>query len=64
MLSELRIKNGQAVKRDEIIAVLNNYAVADVEVRRIESEITKARRQRETMVSDTGPLRSPFRSFG
>ena len=51
VLSELRIKNGQAVKRDEIIAVLNNYAVADVEVRRIESEIAKARRQRETMVS-------------
>ena len=51
VLSELRIKNGQAVKRDEIIAVLNNYAIADVEVRRIESEIAKARRQRETMVS-------------
>jgi len=51
VLSELRIRNGQAVKRDEIIAVLNNYAVADVEVRRIESEIAKARRQRETMVS-------------
>lgn len=51
VLSELRIKNGQAVKRDEIIAVLNNYAVADVEVRRIESEIAKAHRQRETMVS-------------
>jgi multidrug efflux pump subunit AcrA (membrane-fusion protein) len=51
VLSELRIKNGQAVKRDEIIAVLNNYAVAEVEVRRIESEIAKARRQRETMVS-------------
>ena len=51
LLSELRIKNGQAVKRDEVIAVLNNYAVADVEVRRIESEIAKARRQRETMVS-------------
>ncbi len=51
VLGELRIKNGQAVKRDEIIAVLNNYAAADVEVRRIESEIAKARRQRETMVS-------------
>jgi len=51
VLSELRIKNGQAVKRDEIIAVLNNYAISDVEVRRIESEIAKARRQRETMVS-------------
>lgn len=51
LLSELRIKNGQEVKRDEVIAVLNNYTVADVEVRRIESEIAKARRQRETMVS-------------
>jgi len=51
VLTELRIKNGQAVKRDEVIAVLNNYAAADIEVRRIESEIAKARRQRETMIS-------------
>lgn len=51
VLAELRVKNGQAVKRDEVIAVLNNYAAADVEVRRIESEIAKARRQRESMVS-------------
>ena len=51
VLSELRIKNSQAVKRDEVIAVLNNYATADVEVRRIESEIAKARRQRESMIS-------------
>lgn len=51
VLTELRIKNGQAVKRGEIIAVLNNYATADAEVRRIESEIAKARRQRESMIS-------------
>ncbi len=51
VLTELRIKNGQAVKRGEIIAILNNYATADVEVRRIEQEIAKARRQRESMVS-------------
>jgi HlyD family secretion protein len=51
VLTDLRIKNGQAVKRDEVIAVLNNYAAADVEVRRIESEISKARRQRESMIS-------------
>lgn len=51
LLSELRVKNGQAVKRDEVIAVLNNYAAADIEVRRIESEIAKTRRQREAMVS-------------
>jgi multidrug efflux pump subunit AcrA (membrane-fusion protein) len=51
VLTELRIKNGQAVKRGEIIAILNNYATADVEVRRIEQELAKARRQRESMIS-------------
>ena len=51
VLTELRISNGQAVKRGEIIAVLNNYAAADVEVRRIESELAKVRRQRESMLS-------------
>ncbi|KAF0099695.1 MAG: DevB family ABC transporter membrane fusion protein [Rhodospirillaceae bacterium] len=51
VLAELRIKNGQAVKRGEIIAVLNNYAAADAEVRRIEQEIAKARRKRESMIS-------------
>jgi HlyD family secretion protein len=51
VLTELRIQNGQAVKRGEIIAVLNNYAAADVEVRRIEQELAKARRQRESMIS-------------
>lgn len=51
VLTELRIKNGQNVKRGEIIAILNNYATADVEVRRIESELDKARRQRESMIS-------------
>jgi len=51
VLTELRITNGQTVKRGQIIAVLNNYATADVEVRRIESEIAKARRQRESMIS-------------
>jgi HlyD family secretion protein len=51
VLTELRIKNGQTVKRGEIIAILNNYATADVEVRRIESELAKARRQRKSMIS-------------
>jgi multidrug efflux pump subunit AcrA (membrane-fusion protein) len=51
VLTELRIKNGQAVKRGEIIAILNNYATADVELRRMEQEIAKARRKRESMIS-------------
>jgi multidrug resistance efflux pump len=51
VLTELRIKNGQPVKRGEIIAILNNYATAELEVRRIESELAKTRRQRESMIS-------------
>jgi len=51
VLTELRIRNGQAVKRGDIIAILNNYATADVEVRRIYQELAKARRQRESMIS-------------
>lgn len=51
VLVDLRIKTGQLVKRDEVIAVLNNYAIADVEVRRMEAAIAKARQQREAMIS-------------
>jgi HlyD family secretion protein len=51
VLTELRVKNGETVKRGQIIAILNNYATADVEVRRIESQLDKARRQRESMIS-------------
>lgn len=51
VLTELRVKNGQAVKRGEVIAILNNHATADVELRRIESELAKARRKRESMIS-------------
>lgn len=51
VLIELRVKNGQMVKRDEVIAVLNNYPAAEVEVRRMEAEIAKAQRHREAMVS-------------
>jgi multidrug resistance efflux pump len=51
VLLELRIAEGQKVKRDEIIAVLSNYPIADVSVRANESEVEKAKRQREAMVS-------------
>jgi HlyD family secretion protein len=51
VLLELRIVDGQRVKRDEIIAVLSNYPAADVEVRRAEAELAKAQQQREAMVS-------------
>ena len=51
VLLELRIVDGQRVKRDDIIAVLSNYPAAEVEVRRAESELAKAQQQREAMVS-------------
>jgi multidrug resistance efflux pump len=51
VLSELRVKNGGQVKRDEVIAVLSNYATADVQVRNAEAELEKQKRMRETMVS-------------
>ena len=51
VLHELRITDGQKVKRDEIIAVLSNYPKADVTVRTTEAELDKAKQQREAMVS-------------
>lgn len=51
VLAELRIVNGQQVKRDEVIAVLSNYAIADVSVRNAEAELEKQKRVREAMVS-------------
>ena len=38
---ELRIKDGQKVKRDEIIAVLSNYPLADIGVRTAEANLEK-----------------------
>jgi len=51
VLLQLRVVEGQRVKRGEIIAVLSNYPVADVEVRQMEAELAKSRQQREAMVS-------------
>lgn len=51
VLLELRVAEGQKVKRDEVIAVLSNYPIADVSVRSSEAEIEKAKHMREAMVS-------------
>jgi HlyD family secretion protein len=51
VLAELRVSEGQVVKRDDVIAVMSNYPKADVQVRTTESELEKAKRQREAMVS-------------
>ncbi|CAN0311548.1 unnamed protein product, partial [Phaeothamnion confervicola] len=51
VILELRVTDGQKVKRDDIIAVLSNYPTADVEVRAAEAQLLKAKQQREAMVS-------------
>jgi multidrug resistance efflux pump len=51
VIAELRIVEGQKVKRDEVIAVMANYSIADVAVRTAEAELEKKKRLREAMVS-------------
>src|SRR5471032_321170 len=51
VLAELRVSEGQIVKRDDVIAVMSNYPKADVLVRTTEGDLEKAKRQREAMVS-------------
>jgi HlyD family secretion protein len=50
VLLELRITDGQKIKKDDIIAVLSNYPKADVAVRSTEAELGKAQQQREAMI--------------
>ncbi len=51
VIQELRVVDGQKVKKDEVVAVLSNYSRADVTVRTTEAELQKAKRQREAMVN-------------
>ena len=53
VLKELRIKDGQAVKRGEIIAVMANYPTADVSVKIAENNLRKAERTRDTVLKGT-----------
>ena len=52
-LLELRIKEGQTVKRDEIIAVLSGYPQADIAVRTAEANLEKLKQVRETLTTGT-----------
>jgi multidrug resistance efflux pump len=53
VLKELRIKEGQTVKRGEIIAVMANYPGAEVGVKMAENNLLKVERQRETILKGT-----------
>jgi multidrug resistance efflux pump len=50
VLADLKITDGQTVKRGEVIAVLSNYAKAEVTVRQTEAELEKLQLQRQAMV--------------
>ncbi len=51
VLIELKVTDGQKVKRNEVIAVLSNYPKADIAVRTSEAELAKTEKAREAMVS-------------
>ena len=53
VLKELRIKEGQTVKRNEIIAVMANYPAAEVGVKIAENNLLKAERMRDTILKGT-----------
>jgi HlyD family secretion protein len=53
VLKELRIKEGQTVKRDEIIAVMGNYPAAEVNLKIAENNLLKTERMRETILKGT-----------
>ena len=50
---ELRIKDGQKVKRNEIIAVLSNYPAADVALRMAEADLAKLKQMHDTVLMGT-----------
>ena len=50
---DLRIKDGQKVKRDEIIAVLSAYPAADISVRMAEAALTKLKQTHDTVLMGT-----------
>jgi HlyD family secretion protein len=53
VLRELRIKDGQTVKRNEIIAVMANYPSAEVGVKIAENNLRKVEQVRDTILKGT-----------
>ena len=49
----MRVKEGQKVKRDEIIAVLSNYPKAEEALRKAEANLTRLKQQHDTVLMGT-----------
>jgi HlyD family secretion protein len=50
---ELRVKDGQKVKRDDIIAVLSNYPKAEAALRKAEANLAKLKQIHDTVLTGT-----------
>jgi HlyD family secretion protein len=53
VLVELRVRDGQKVKKGEVLAVLSNYARADVTLRMAEADLTKLRQLHDFVLQGT-----------
>jgi HlyD family secretion protein len=62
-LLELRVVEGQKVKRGEIIAVLSNYPAADISVRSAEAELEQVKLQHESLVAGIRATQKPNRQI-
>ena len=53
VLVELRVKDGQKVKKGEVLAVLSNYARADVSLRMAEADLVKIKQNYDFVLKGT-----------
>lgn len=53
LILELRIREGQQVKRGEVIAVMSNYPAADFSVKMAENDLRKTENLRDTVLKGT-----------
>jgi HlyD family secretion protein len=53
VLVELRVKDGQKVKKGEVLAVLSNYARADVTLRMAEADLVKLKQMNDFVLKGT-----------
>jgi HlyD family secretion protein len=53
VLVELRVKDGQKVKKGEVLAVLSNYARADVTLRMAEADLVKLKQTHDFVLKGT-----------
>ena len=53
VLVELRVKDGQKVKKGEVLAVMSNYARADVTLRMAEADLVKLKQTYDFVLKGT-----------